>query len=723
MVVCKFWLQGNCRKGNSCNFEHPSNVRQNNNNNSSGFRGAGGLFGAISQSERWQLNDTEIRNELTDTRPKWILSGYGPTKDLPAALFVENEYSPEEIRWRFYQQDSVGNGAVADQEAQQLWQKAANEMSNVAQNAKDVQKFMEEKERVHPNRYDLCKMDGTIPRADFDKKMGGNSTTTTSSSPFGSGQTTSPFSRPAASSSPFGQTASPFGQAAQSSPFGQSAKPSPFGQPAPASAFGQPAQPSAFGQPAQPSAFGRPTQPSAFGKPAFGQSSTPAQPAFGQTSTPSQPAFGQTGFGQNTASQTTSRFGGPIANQSPFGGAASQQTSAFGQPSTLGQNSAAPATSAAPGFGAGTGFGQPAQPGAFGRPAFGSTATPSTSSPFGAGKISSPFGAPAQAGNTPSPFGATTQPSNASPFGGNAQTNNTSPFGGAAANAQSGGGFGTNNAGNQSTTTSQQANPFGQAQQPAQSSSPFGQPQQSNQNQGSFGQPHNQPQTQNSNPFAQPQQASPFGKATQAQNPSPFDQKQPQASPFGLQQPANPSPFGQGVQAGFGTQSSSNLSNPFSSNSGQSSDQTSVVQNGTQPTVQASKPTNNPVRPLHYTQSLQTGPSQNGPDGKLARYRNMPVDIKTTTRPTAYGEEVPDMDYLRYNRPDRKGLERIWFPNGLQDATVQRLARVTLDFQDANDAYDEKVKEQYAYLFENGSFKNHVIPLVPPERGWIDYDF
>lgn len=107
----------------------------------------------------------------------------------------------------------------------------------------------------------------------------------------------------------------------------------------------------------------------------------------------------------------------------------------------------------------------------------------------------------------------------------------------------------------------------------------------------------------------------------------------------------------------------------------------------------------------------------------MSRYRNQPVEIIETYRPSADGVEVKDTEYPVYKRPDGKGLERIWFPNGLQEPTVQKLTRVVYDFQDADDAYNQQIKDQYGYLFENGSFKDHAIPLVPPERGWIDYDF
>ncbi|CAO2656134.1 Nn.00g049370.m01.CDS01 [Neocucurbitaria sp. VM-36] len=130
------------------------------------------------------------------------------------------------------------------------------------------------------------------------------------------GQKPSPFSNPGFGQSAFGQAsqpganASPFGQQAQSnaSPFGQQAQSS-------TSPFGQQAQSttSPFGQQAQStsSPFGQ--QP---------QQGTQA-PAFGQQTQPNQQA--------NPFLQAQSQK--PANEAVPFGGTASSQTSAFGQPS------------------------------------------------------------------------------------------------------------------------------------------------------------------------------------------------------------------------------------------------------------------------------------------------------------------------------------------------------------------------------------------------------
>lgn len=642
------------------------NIGNDGTNASNGFRG--GSFGNINRPERWQLNEADIQSDLTATRPKWILSSYGPSKDTPAALFVENEYSPEEVRWRYYQQESTGNGISANQEAQNLWQKAENDMLNVSRNVKDVQKFMEEQERQHPNRHDYCKMDGTVSKDEFAKTASAASAAST---------TANPFPKPAFGSNPFGQAPKTFGQSTQQA--------SPFSPAAPAPAFGQPAQ---------GSAFGRPAQPSAFGKPAFGQSSTPA--------------FGQSGFGQGSSDQTTSKFGGPIQNQSPFGTAAAQQTTAFGQPSSLGQNASVPARPAASGFGAGNSFGQPAQPSAFGKPAFGSAASLNTNSPFGAGisqNNPSPFGSGAAQNTNPSPFGSgSTQNNNPSPFGPNVPSNNASPFGNASPFAKPAGGFGTTTSSNNQQQP-QQTSPFGQAQQ---QSNPFGQHQQQPQQSNPFGQA--QPQHQQANPFGQPQQLQ------QTQQANPFGQSQKTQQP--QQTAANQNPFGKQPSTGLGTQNQ-----PASSPFGQTASQPTPIQ----PTpatgiAQISKPTDKPVKPLHYTQSLPLGTTQVS-NGQLSIYRNHPVEIIVTYRPTAEGTEVEDTRYPVYSRPDGKGLERIWFPGGAGEVAVQKLGKIPQDFQDEDKAYDQQVKDQYKYLFETGRFKDHIVPLVPPERTWIEYDF
>jgi nucleoporin NUP159 len=207
---------------------------------------------------------------------------------------------------------------------------------------------------------------------------------------------------------------------ATQSTFGSTSSPSPS-----PSAFGSSTTPSiGFGQ----SAFGKPSTAPGFGQTAFGQpaakSSSPSP--FGQ----STPSFGQTGFGQKT--ETKSAFGSasPSTSASPFGQAAS--TSAFGQSagSTSAFGKPAFGGSATPAFGQ-TAFGAPspsASP-AFGASAFGTPSTPAKS-PFGQTQTQ------AQGSTTPS----ATPPASAPAFGqtafGQKPTTATTPAFGQTSTAQ-----------------------------------------------------------------------------------------------------------------------------------------------------------------------------------------------------------------------------------------------------------------------------------------------
>lgn len=390
------------------------------------------------------MNSVDVRSDLSSNkaRPKWILSSYGPSADCPASLLESNEYSPEEVRVRFYEYASLGKQAEADQEAIALWGKAEEDMKQIVNNAEDVSRFMDDAAKNHPNRFDIVDRIGSNSQDDSSKSAPNTSTSNT----FGQSSSPSPFSKPAASSfgtpsqpgalgspSSFGKPA--FSQSGFGSPggFGQPPSAASFGKPAfGSSGFGQPAfgraaqtssplsQPSqptgSFGQPSQPtSGFGQPSQPSSgFGQPAFGSSGfganaskNPFAPAsasggFGQSSTafgqPSQPAaaFGQpsqpsTGFGQ--ASQPSPAFGQPSAFGKPafgqaattFGQQPSQPTSGFGQTT---QSSTSPFSQPAS---TSSGFSQPSQPAAsgFGQPAFGTTPNPSFGQP---GAPANPFG-------------------------------------------------------------------------------------------------------------------------------------------------------------------------------------------------------------------------------------------------------------------------------------------------------------------------------------------
>lgn len=678
MVVCKYFQQGNCRYGNNCRFEHSKTGNSgSNNNNNSGSNSRPGVFGSRSESERWQLNEDDIRSDLTSQRPKWILSSYGPAKDLPGALLTDNEYSPEEVKWRFYQRRLEIGADAANQEAVQVWQKSDQQMQQIALNAKDVTAFMVEKEKERPNRYNWVKYEGNVSREDFRKRVQYNALPGSSMTPWsGPGERSTitnnnPFSAA-------GQNTSPFAKTPNSNPFAQSAQSSPFAKPANSTGFGQPTA----------SLFAKPNPPAASSMPAFGQSGFgAAQPAFGQPAAGAQsttPAFGQTGFGS-----TTPAFGQPAGGttfgQTPGSGQTANQNP-FGRPNTFGSTTSAN----------GTTFGQP---------------------------------------TNNSPFGGTTQTSNTSPFGQTAQSTNQSPFGTAAPNPAfakpafgQAGGFGQQTQhqsapgfGQPAFGSSSQPNDYGQQDSTQQNTSPFAKP-----NPPAFGQqssPFGTQQPQQSQPFAaQPAQTqNPFSRPTFGQ---PQQSQQPNRSPFGS------SPFGQQSQTQqpnqpvSGRNAGPSMFRPDTTTGGGFQTNTSggPAMSGAVPPVSTSKPTDKPVQPLHYSQTLPNIPTTfNGNNPRT--FRGQPLEIEQRLRPTLQGDEVVDEEIPAYQRPDRKGLERVWFPLGAGDRRIQNLPSTLLDYHVPDDQMSDADKSAYGGLFTNGRFENHRIPLVPPSRGWIDYDF
>ncbi|OBZ80785.1 Nucleoporin-like protein amo1, partial [Choanephora cucurbitarum] len=310
MAICKFYASGNCRYGSSCNFEH---------------------IGA--QQNRWgtnnttnvaasKYNETSLKSDLTEARPQWKLSVYGPAKEEPN-LIVGTDRSCEEDRYLYYtSMRTTNNTSQYMASYEQLFNQMEAQTNAIVNNpTAAIQHYEKEK--------------------------------TTRASPFSG---TGPASN---SLAPFtGSTGGAFGTTG-----GAFGKPSAFGSTGGGGgAFGQS---SAFGQTATSSAFG--------GNSSFGSTNTLGSgSAFGSTSTLGN---NNSAFGSTSALGSGSAFGsaGALNSGSAFGSANTLGSgSAFGSTSALGGNSA---------FGKPSAFGQTAsQASAFGSntttgSAFGSTNT------------------------------------------------------------------------------------------------------------------------------------------------------------------------------------------------------------------------------------------------------------------------------------------------------------------------------------------------------------
>ena len=58
---------------------------------------------------------------------------------------------------------------------------------------------------------------------------------------------------------------------------------------------------------------------------------------------------------------------------------------------------------------------------------------------------------------------------------------------------------------------------------------------------------------------------------------------------------------------------------------------------------------------------------------------------------------------------------RVWFPDKPPVFTK------TVDLPD--EVYDEATKADYRYLKQTGTFKDGIMPALPPKREWCSWDF
>ncbi|KAG9251018.1 uncharacterized protein F5Z01DRAFT_664425 [Emericellopsis atlantica] len=458
-MKCTFFQQGRCRFGNQCKNEHDQDSSRQTQNRGNPFSPLGNDANQDKYA-KYRINHENVRVDLQQESPSWILSAYGPGRDAPEQLFggYPREQSFEELRLHYYVSEANGQGQAAIQQAQELYKNAEEQMKTAATNITEACNFIVAAEDKHPNRHDICQQFSTgAPFGVFEvgKQRAANAGGQAPVNPFATGNAppssfgaagaqagASPFATtgnaPAGSSgSGFGQTSSlgqqanPFGSASGGSTFGQpSQSTSTFGQPsqlgakvnpfagaAPASRFGQASAPpatgaSGFGQPsqlgAQPSPFAA-ASGSTFGQPS--QQANQASP-FGQASAP--PAAQASPFGQASTTPASSPFG--QTNQANAGG------SGFGQVGQLGAKvnpfaptSTAPATNTAPSPFATTTSQQPQDQNRVNP--FGQASSQQTAAnPFAATSSNqasnTPFGQPSQLGAKPSPFAATTTQTN-----------------------------------------------------------------------------------------------------------------------------------------------------------------------------------------------------------------------------------------------------------------------------------------------------------------------
>lgn len=257
--------------------------------------------------------------------------------------------------------------------------------------------------------------------------------------------------------------------------------------------------------------------------------------------------------------------------------------------------------------------------------------------------------------------------------------------------------------------------------------------------------------------FGQPTSA--FGQPAVLGQPGGGSLGQASSSVSTFGQPIRQSPFGQ-VQGGFAVANStasgpftqqsnpfsqaasSQISNPFGQQPsiGNPSSNPAAFEKPTlqQPVNAFGQPTN--AKPKSFAlagsdrnptaSSQRAGPaeafaqsnSQSGHTGTLSEVvpkgSSIPVDAKrdSTGKLTRWkGKAVQYFENDACYRDNDGSWKKIWFPDGPPVFTK------AVELPD--NAYDERTKENYQYLKDHGTFKDGLMPELPPKREWCNWNF
>ncbi|CAJ0889031.1 5337_t:CDS:2 [Entrophospora sp. SA101] len=110
MVVCKYFIEGRCRFGNSCQYEHSGQPSS----SSSSFSSTHHQQQSRSTGQNniySRLGFSNLRKDLIEERPIYRYSVFAPMKDEPN-MIEGTDFSPEELRLEYYNiNNTYGNDA------------------------------------------------------------------------------------------------------------------------------------------------------------------------------------------------------------------------------------------------------------------------------------------------------------------------------------------------------------------------------------------------------------------------------------------------------------------------------------------------------------------------------------------------------------------------------------------------------------------------------------
>ena len=107
----------------------------------------------------YKLDKERIRVDLTEDRPRWILSSYSPTAETPKQLFggEAREQSFEELRLRHYESALNGQEQRAIQEATAAYGIAEQQIRAALSDLDGAIRYIVDGRNDHPNRIDICR--------------------------------------------------------------------------------------------------------------------------------------------------------------------------------------------------------------------------------------------------------------------------------------------------------------------------------------------------------------------------------------------------------------------------------------------------------------------------------------------------------------------------------------------------------------------------------------
>ncbi|KAJ8935377.1 hypothetical protein NQ314_012788 [Rhamnusium bicolor] len=148
MVVCKFFLQGTCKFGDFCKFDHQLNDNFNNYQNQNSTSILRQSHFSTPQQTKPVTNPSAVDintlvksvvNDMTTAEKggQWLLSCYAPFKEKPAFPGFEDQ-SFEEVRWGFYEAVKTGTVEQYKQQVQMMLQQAIMKLKSLQSPTPDI---------------------------------------------------------------------------------------------------------------------------------------------------------------------------------------------------------------------------------------------------------------------------------------------------------------------------------------------------------------------------------------------------------------------------------------------------------------------------------------------------------------------------------------------------------------------------------------------------------